>query len=255
MALSGDRTLSLFQLVPGGPLPERAHRTRCGSLPSRGASFCEPLTAATGFGWHVSAPIPFQLLWDGATVRWRLSPAQEWAQVESVDIPGFRELWRAECPIADHYPAPFAFLHVGQEPGLVRLWTGLVARTRPGWSLLVRSPANIPNDPAFHVLEGIIEQDWWFGPVLAIFQLARSDGPISFNPGVPLLQLQAIPKTVYAEETVNDVEVGQGFGSLTPQDWEAHRLSVAPSNADDHRVGWYKREVIRRRRQAAERSA
>ncbi len=126
------------------------------------------LTAATGFGWHVYPPVPFQLLWDGATMRWRLSPAQEWAQFESVDVPGFRETWRTECPIADYYPAPFAFLHVGQEPGLVRLWTGLVARTRPGWSLLVRAPANIPGDPAFHVMEGIVEQDWWFGPVLRV---------------------------------------------------------------------------------------
>ena len=29
------------------------------------------------------------------------------------------------------------------EPGCLQIWTGLMARTAPGWSLLVRPPANL----------------------------------------------------------------------------------------------------------------
>jgi hypothetical protein len=62
------------------------------------------------------------------------------------------------------YGSPF--LGALREPGLIQLWTGIVARTAPGWSLLVRAPANVPRSGSYELFEGIIETDRWFGPLI-----------------------------------------------------------------------------------------
>ena len=46
------------------------------------------------------------------------------------------------------------FVGALQEPGVVQIWSGLVARTAPGWSLLVRGPANLPRSLGYEVYEG-----------------------------------------------------------------------------------------------------
>jgi hypothetical protein len=55
------------------------------------------------------------------------------------------------------------FLTVLPEPGTVQIWTGLMARAAPDWSLLVRAPANLPAPGGYAVYEGIVESDRWFG--------------------------------------------------------------------------------------------
>ena len=65
---------------------------------------------------------------------------------------------------------------------MVQIWSGLVARTAPGWSLLVRGPANLPRNLAYEVYEGIVETDRWFGPLFTNIRFTRTNVPVSSIP-------------------------------------------------------------------------
>ncbi|MBN8896737.1 MAG: hypothetical protein J0H35_00900, partial [Rhodospirillales bacterium] len=116
-----------------------------------------------------------------------------------------------------------------QEPGLVQMWTGLVARTRPGWSLLVRPPANLPRRGGFEPFEGIVETDRWFGPLTMNFRLTKTDTPIEVRTELPVLQVQPLPRFAYEDRTLNQYELVPELGQLTAQEWASyHQTVVAP---------------------------
>jgi hypothetical protein len=56
----------------------------------------------------------------------------------------------------------------------VQIWSGLIARTAPGWSLLIRPPANLPRLPGLDAYEGLVETDRWFGPLFTNHRTAAS---------------------------------------------------------------------------------
>jgi hypothetical protein len=66
------------------------------------------------------------------------------------------------------------FLTALREPGTVQIWSGLIARTAPGWSLLIRLPANLPRLPGLHTYEGLVDFDRWFGPLFIDHRAAAS---------------------------------------------------------------------------------
>src|SRR5207244_11955854 len=66
-----------------------------------------------------------------------------------------------------------------KEPGVVQIWSGLIARTAPEWSLLVRQPANLARSQGYENYEGIIETDRWFGPLFTNVRLTRTNIPRS----------------------------------------------------------------------------
>ena len=109
------------------------------------------------------------------------------------------------------------FLGALQEPGLIQCWTGIVARTAPGWSLLVRAPANLPRSGAYELFEGIIETDRWFGPLITNMRLTKTDVPIDFRADFPLLQVQPIPRHAYEDATLNNYELVPDLRQLTPR--------------------------------------
>ncbi|HLZ69106.1 MAG TPA: DUF6065 family protein [Dehalococcoidia bacterium] len=241
--------VTLYKLFPAAPKPVRADAGLGGSMPARAYHYCEPFRAASSFGWHVFPPIDFDLLWDGTTVRWRGAGARDWQLLEAADLPGFTGLWNLNAPVADVLPRPVYFMHAPRgEPGIVMVSTGVLAKTRPGWSLLVRRPANLPQDPGFEVLEGIIETDWWFGPVASNLRLRKTDTPICFRRAQPLYQLQPLPKAAYAEENLGSGSVCEGFAALSEADWSAYTRSILPRNTPGARPGWYRSEVHRRQR-------
>ena len=55
----------------------------------------------------------------------------------------------------------------------MQIWSGLIARTAPEWSLLVRSPVNLARSQGYEHYEGIIETDRWFGPLFTNVRLER----------------------------------------------------------------------------------
>ena len=144
--------VTFYRLIEEAAAPRRADRSGLGSLPTRAFRHCDAVTSAAGFGWHLCPPIDFELLWDGGA-----------------GLVALRRAWRTGCrsaprntrisppaspprrrPGIGDYAPPF--LTALQEPGVVQVWTGLAARTAPGWSLLVRDLANLPRHPGYAAL-------------------------------------------------------------------------------------------------------
>jgi hypothetical protein len=133
----------------------------------------------------------------------------------------------------------------------VQIWTGLVARTAPGWNLLLRPPANVPRDLGYEHFEGIVETDRWFGPLFFNVRLTRTEVPVRFRAGYPVMQVQPVRREMLG--LVDNFEVSDGLASLSETDWEAFRHTVVRPNQDPSRVrGAYGAESRRGKRRGQE---
>ena len=56
--------ITFYQLIQGGFPPRLASQSANGTLPTDGFRYCEPLRAASSFGWYVYLPVDLWLLWD-----------------------------------------------------------------------------------------------------------------------------------------------------------------------------------------------
>ncbi len=238
------------QLLKNARPPQRADRSAGGMLPTRAFRYCEAVTTAAAFGWYVFPPIGFSLVWDGERVAWTFDGAEEWFPLGRAQFPGFAAEFDRDAP--EHlrgYSPPF--VAALPEPGVVQVWSGLIAHTQPGWSLLLRAPANLPRPSGYDLFEGIVETDRWFGPLFTNVRLTKTDTPISFDPEMPLLQAQPLQRTTYAEERLNDFECIDGAGSFTAQDWQRYKATVVKTGAAAEPLGRDATEVRRRRRAEA----
>jgi len=235
------------RLIPSARLPQRADRSAAGSLPTRAFRYCEPSTSASGYGYYVFPPISFSLLWDGHDIIWTYDGAPDWMPLKAVQFPGFREQFDAVAPpeIREYSPP---FLVSLQESGLLQLWTGIVARTAPGWSLLVRAPANVPRRGGYEPFEGIIETDRWFGPLLTNIRLTKTDVPIDFSAEFPLLQVQPVPRQAYEESTLNNYELVPDLAQLSPEDWDDYYDTVVRPHVQEVRPRGQYASAARKRR-------
>ncbi|MBN8929001.1 MAG: hypothetical protein BGO51_01400 [Rhodospirillales bacterium 69-11] len=239
--------VSFYRMIPSARLPLRADRSAAGSLPTRAFRYCEPVTAASAFGYYVFAPMNFSLLWDGTDVMWRWEGEPEWQPLTATLFPGFADQFDAAAPPAVQGWSP-PFLAALQEPGLVQMWTGYVVRTRPGWSLLVRPPANLPRRSGFEPYEGIVETDRWFGPLSMNFRLTKTDTPIEIQTELPLLQVQPMPRFAYEDRTLNQYEMIPELGQLSAAEWESyHDTVVAPHLQPVRTRGQYAAAARKRR--------
>jgi hypothetical protein len=235
------------RLVPSARLPQRADRSAGGSLPTRAFRYCEPSTSASGFGYYIFPPTSFSLQWDGHDIMWTFAGAPDWMPLKSVQFPGFRALFDSVAPKEIQEFSP-PFLVALQESGLVQVWTGVVARTAPGWSLLVRPPVNFPRRGGYEPFEGIIETDRWFGPLLTNIRLTKTDTPIDFMADVPLLQVQPLPRHVYDEATLNNYELVPDLRQLTPEDWDNYYDTVVRPHVQESRPRGQYASAARKRR-------
>jgi hypothetical protein len=242
--------VTFYRLIPEAPAPQRADRSGLGSLPTRAYRHCDAVTSAAGYGWHVRPPMAFDLLWDGDAVWWRADADQldDWMPLTAVQYPHFSGQFDALAPeTAQGYAPPF--LTALRESGLVQVWTGLIARTAPGWSLLVRGLANLPRHPGFEVFEGLIETDRWFGPLFTNLRLTRTGVPVRLDPAEPFLQVQPVPQFAYADALLGGAGLVAGLEGFSASDWsDYHAHIVVPNQDPDHRPGRYAAEVRRRRR-------
>lgn len=237
--------VTFYCVVPGAPEPCRADRSLRGSMPLRAFQHCEPMAAASAFGWYVFPPVDFALMWDGAEVFWKASGSGDWKLVEAVVLPGYADAYARSVPRGSRVPKPFPFLMARRETGLVQIWPGILVRTRPGWSTHVRGPANLPHSHGYDVLEGIIETDWWFGPLISSIRLTRTGRPVVFRKRNPLFQLQPIETARYASDELDDFRVKQGLSAMTAEDWRRYETTIHPP---DERPGIYAAHVRKRRR-------
>ena len=187
-------------------------------------------------------------------MMWTWAGAADWLPLKATQFPGFRDHFDAIAPheIREYSPP---FVSALQEPGLVQLWTGLVVRTAPGWSLLVRPPANMPRTGMYELFEGIIETDRWFGPLVTNIRLTKTNTPIEFNPDYPLLQVQPLPRHVYDDATLNDYELVPELRQLSPEDWDDYYDTVVRPHVQEVRPRGQYAAAARKRRAEEERSS
>jgi len=247
------KLVTFHRLVPSARLPQRADKSAAGSLPTRAFRYCEPATSASGWGYYVFPPIGFSVRWDGHDMMWTWEGAGDWFPLKSAQFPGFRDQFEAAAP-EEIRPYSPPFLGALQESGLIQMWTGLVVRTAPGWSLLVRAPANLPRTGGYEPFEGIVETDHWFGPLITNIRITKTDVPVDFRPDYPLLQVQPIPRYVYEDSTLNNYEIVPELNQLTPEDWDDYYDTVVQPHVQEVRPrGQY--AAAARKRRAAETAA
>jgi hypothetical protein len=215
-------------------------------LPVRAYRYCEALASASAFGWYVFPPINFSLVWDGTEIAWTYEGADGWYALRGAQFPGFRQKFEDAAPERVKQLAP-QFLVASREPGVVQIWSGYLARTAPGWSLLCRAPANIPRTQGYEHFEGIVETDTWFGPLFCNIRLSRTNAPVEFHTRYPMFQAQPLLRDCYADPSF---EVSS-FEDLDGVDWERFEATMKP-NADSMRaLGHYAVDARKRLRGAA----
>jgi hypothetical protein len=141
------------------------------------------------------------------------------------------------------------FLTAVPEPGIVQVWTGLMIESAENWSILVRPPANLPRSLAFELYEGIIETDRWFGPLFTNVRLIKTDVPIHFSSETPLVQVQPLHRSTYAEEVSNGFGFVADMTAFPAEAWSRYEQTIVKPNLDPARpVAAYASSVRRRRR-------
>src|SRR5438094_2519667 len=239
--------VTFYGAVPGIRAPIRADASGLGTLPSRGFQYCEALRAASSFGWYVLPPIDFALQWDGSEIIWTYRGAKAWYPLTSAQFPGFQAEFDRRAPKHLRGYAP-PFLTALIEPGVVQLWTGFFIQSAENWSTLVRPPANLPRNLAYDLYEGIVESDRWFGPLFTNLRLIKTDVPIHFSTETPLVQVQPLHRSTYAEEVSNRFGLVNGLKQFSAETWSRYEETMVKPNLDPARpVGAYATEVRRRR--------
>ena len=161
---------------------------------------------------------------------WTYNGASTWYPLGAAQFPNFRERFDRHAPPEVQNYSP-TFLGALPEPGILQIWSGLIAKTKPGWSLLVRGLANLPRSVGYDVFEGVVEADDWFGPLFINIRLTQTGASIEFDPDRPLFQVQPVLREAYSDATLNDVAVSS-LETMNATDWAAyHRTVVAPSQS------------------------
>lgn len=250
LGASPESVVRFYRMIEGVRPPQRADRSAAGTLPIRAYRYCQAVTSATAFGWWVFAPLDMQVMWDGSDIFWTCAALDDWqALLPSVSFPDYGATFDASVPEALRGYAP-PFLTALPEPGVLQLWTGLMARTAPDWSLLLRAPANLPLPGGIIPYEGIVETDRWFGPLFTNLRLTRTHVPIRLRADFPLLQVQALPRAVYGDPVLNAPVPVVELAAMQAEDWEDYRTSIVVPNQDpDRPFGGY--AVASRKRRAS----
>lgn len=242
--------VEFVRLIPDGRPPKRADRSGAGSLPGRAMRYCDALTSATGFGYWIFPPMDLELMWDGEQIFWSFADAPAWMPISgtpsgAVQFPGFAAAFDEIAPESlQGYSPPF--LTALPEIGNIQIWTGLLARTRPGWSLNVRAPVNLAATPGLVAWEGIIETDHWFGPLFNNFRITRTDFPVRLRAQAPFLQVQPIPQIAYRDELLNGARIKE-VADMNARDWSDFGDIVLPNEAKQAAQGTYAVRLRKRR--------
>jgi hypothetical protein len=234
--------VTFYQLWPSASGPSPADVSVLGSVPLRAFQHCEPFRAANAFGWYLYPPIDFEIRWDGRVSYWRRNGN---GRMERLRIVPAAEITKAVQTHKGQEDAKLhglpSFLSHAPEPGVVQIWSGVVARTPAQWGLLVRPLVNYPRDPAYDVLEGIIESDWWVGPLLSVVRIVQTNVTIEFRRNRPYAHIQLVHRSAYSRETVNAAVNQNGIVDMPVEMWDKFRSFLQNASKLDRVPGTYKR--------------
>ena len=242
--------VTFYGAIPDCRPPMRADPSGLGTLPSRGFQYCEALRAASSFGWYVFPPIDFTLQWDGAEIIWTYRGAKAWYPLTSAQFPGYQKVFDRLAPERLRGFAP-PFLSAVPGPGIVQVWSGFFVESAENWSILIRPPANLPRSLAFDLYEGIVETDRWFGPLFTNIRLVKTDVPVHFSTEVPLMQVQPLHRSTYAEEVSNGFRLLADPTGFPADAWSRYEQTIVKPNLDPARMVAAYATLVRRRRRSA----
>jgi hypothetical protein len=239
--------VTFYGAIPGCRAPIRADPSVLGTLPARGFQYCEALRAASSFGWYAFPPIDFSVLWDGSEVVWTYRGAKAWYPLKSAQYPGFSRYFDRVAPKHLRGFAP-PFLTSTWDASLIQVWTGHFVSSARDWSILVRPPANLQRHEGYHLYEGIIESDRWFGPLFTNLRLVKTDVPIHFSTELPLVQVQPLHRASYADDVSKSFGVVADLSALPEEGWTGYEQTIVKPSVDARPAGGYAASVRRRRR-------
>lgn len=216
---------TFYRIVPGAMMPMRADRAALGTLPVAALQYCEAITSASSFGWYAFPALSFHVQWDGTNFIWTYDDGDTWFPVKGEHAPGFAQHFDAHSPSDLVGLAPPILTAIAQ-PGVLQIWTGVMLRTRPGWSALVRPPANLARSRDYEPYEGVIETDRWFYPLFINVRMISSDRPVHFDQYRPLLQVQPLMRETYDEATLRSATFVDGLEAFSKRDWDDYRSSL-----------------------------
>jgi Family of unknown function (DUF6065) len=246
--------VTFFRLIECARLPMRADKSALGTMPTRAFRYCEPLRTASAFGWYVFPPTTFDIMWDGDDLWWRIDTVNDWQPLGTIQFPDQAERFDLVAP-DDIQGFSTPWLTKLPEPGTFQMWSGLIAQTQPGTSLLVRQPANLTRGGGYELYEGIVETDRWFGPLFTNIRLTRTKAPVHFKSDFPLIQVQPIPREAYADITLARTVTVASLSDFGPHEWDMYRDTVvAPNQCPDRPFGTYAARARPTRRQAPQKA-
>lgn len=189
------------------------------------------------------------LLWDGSDIYWRYNNESDWSPLlAAAQFPDFAEHFDSRVPPAIRGYSP-PLLTALPEPGIVQIWSGLIARTAPGWSLLLRAPANLPGPGGMWFYEGIVDTDKWFGPMFVNLRLTRTHIPIRLRADFPMLLAQPVQHVACSDAVLSSIEIVPGLDGMQAREWDDYHTTIVLPNQDtDRDFGAYSVDVRKRAR-------
>jgi len=199
-------SVDFFSLYPGSKEPTTASRDLGGSMQARAARLCAPYTEASGFGWYIYPPVDFAVRWTGDSSQWSLLDGNEptaWRDLAggvTDRLPFSDEVLAAgraagisDLDIFDKYDG-LPFIEADpRNSHMLEIIPGLLARTSPGWRLLLRAVPNATAPLSYQLLEGIVETDWYRAYLPIMLQLRVPGEVVRFHARRPIMVAQPVP--------------------------------------------------------------
>lgn len=245
----------IFKAAPSAIPPLAADRAALGLLPFAAVQYCEAICAASAFGYYIFPARDLRLKWTGSETLVFLE--NKWSVLESHTPDEFRQYWRSVAP-TEFFDLSPPFLTALFAPGVIQIWSGLLIKTRPGWSSLVRPLVNIPGSSLFTCYEAIVETDnygpW---PLFVNIRLTAIDVEISIPNYNPLFQLQVIHRGSYIDADAGSHswhslrDSGEiDLDDLSEADWSGYGATVRPANQPSDRIIGGYGAMVRKRAKA-----
>jgi hypothetical protein len=124
----------------------------------------------------------------------------------------------------------------------------MIARTSPGWSLLVRNPPNWPLPRDHQILEGVLDTDWYGMGVPIILRVTETNQVVRFYRRLPWAVMQPVPRVALrAAHTGSGMTVTRGIENF-PDDVWARFVEGRRRRSEGLGRATYKVELSRRAR-------
>jgi hypothetical protein len=238
---------TFFRLATDAPAPINADPTVEGTLPLRAVQHCEPVLAASGYGWQFFSPTDFDLIFDGRSFLCSYDAGKTWSPLADSQIPDLEKSHRSCTPekVANLLPP---FLSALPESGVVQIWTGYFARTRNNWALSIGGLSNRFRTSVYDCMEGIVETDWWTGPLFTNLIFRQANRPVKFSRAAPLFQVRPVFKPAYSSKLRKTAQVILDSSSIASSDWDEYAWSATRNEKFQSEQGWYSKCVRKARR-------